>query len=57
MSASQHRRTCDELGVCQNRQPRCPGCHHFDRQDIPPMVASVVGLAALLVLHFGGWLP
>lgn len=57
MSASRHRRTCDELGVCQNRLPRCQGCPHFDRQDLPPMVAAGVYFAALLALHFGGWLP
>ncbi len=48
------RHTCDELGVCQNRTPRCTGC---DRKDTPPMVAALLVFAALLVLHFGGWLP
>lgn len=55
MSASQHRRTCDELGVCQDRPIRCLGCP-FDRKDRVPMAASIAGFAALLVLHFGGWL-
>ena len=57
MSARQHRRTCDELGVCQNRYPRCSGCTPPDHQDLPPMVAALLCFAALLVLHFGGWLP
>ena len=57
MSARQHRRTCDELGVCQNRYPRCSGCTPPDYQDLPPMVAALLCFAALLVLHFGGWLP
>lgn len=26
MSARQYRRTCDELGVCQERPIRCMGC-------------------------------
>jgi hypothetical protein len=26
MSAGQYRRTCDELGVCQDRQNPCKGC-------------------------------
>lgn len=56
MSASQHRHTCDELGVCQNRYPRCTGCTS-DHSDLPPMVAALLCFAALLVLNFGGWLP
>lgn len=23
------KRTCDDLGVCQNRAPRCAGCQPF----------------------------
>ena len=48
------RHTCDELAVCQNRTPRCPGC--FDRKHIPPMWAALLCFAALLAMHFGGWL-
>lgn len=27
---SSQRRTCDELGLCQNRKPLCPGCTCHD---------------------------
>ena len=49
------RHTCDELGVCQNRTPRCTDCP--DHKDTPPMVAALLVFAALLAMHFGGWLP
>lgn len=28
MSASAHRYTCDQLGVCQSRSTPCAGCQH-----------------------------
>jgi hypothetical protein len=56
MTASKHRRTCEELGVCQNRDPRCSGCKPIEEKDIPPMVAAAMCFAALLVMHFGGWI-
>ena len=37
-----HQRTCDELGVCQGRNPACHGdCHqppgaHIDTDQLPP---------------------
>ncbi len=29
MSATQHRFTCDELGMCQSRATPCGTCQHF----------------------------
>lgn len=26
MSAAKFRRTCDQLGICQDRSPRCANC-------------------------------
>lgn len=54
--SAQHRHTCDELGICQARQPRCANCA-LDNRDLPPMATAYICFAALLVLHFGGWLP
>jgi len=32
---SSTRRPCDELGLCQNRQPACPGCGRHDTLQLP----------------------
>lgn len=30
------RRSCDELGLCQHRQPACTGCSSHDTRRLPP---------------------
>lgn len=30
------RRSCDALGLCQHRQPACPGCSSHDTRRLPP---------------------
>lgn len=53
-----HRHTCEQLGVCQSRAPRCSNCNHHDTpasrridwQDKLILWACAVAGAACLII-------
>lgn len=56
MSASIHRRTCHQLGVCQDRQPPCDStCAQTEQPDEPLLRAESCQcqLAKVVILVLG----
>jgi hypothetical protein len=58
MSGVTRVRSCAELGVCQNRDPRCTGCREFPVQFAPgvidgPYRRKRVGAPGMLMRKLG----